>query len=326
MKQRLLITGGTGFVGYHIIGKALEAGLDVFVATRASSAVAHLHDLGVNFTSLNLADTNALKKELEEKQYQFVIHAAGTTSAGTQREYNQVNAVFTSNLAKAAIEAQIPLKKFVFVSSLAAIGPSGEGVIDENKTMQPVTAYGESKKLAEQMLADIPGLPFITFRPTAVYGPRERDILIVLKTINRGFEPYIGKGPQRLSFVYAKDLAELMVQSLGTQITGRAYNVSDGGDYDRYALADITKSILERKTIRFHLPVGMVRLLALLLEKIGTINGKTPPLNRDKLSELTASWVCSIEAAKNDLNFQPKYNLQAGLTETLEWYKQNNWL
>jgi nucleoside-diphosphate-sugar epimerase len=327
MKQRLLITGGTGFLGYHIINKAVEQGLEVFVATRQSSVTGHLKGIDVKYMPLNLGDSGVLKQNLEEKQFDFILHAAGSTRAPSQQQYNLVNAVYTANLARAANDADIPLKKFVFVSSLAAIGPAPVGdTIDGNKKMQPVTAYGESKKLAEKMLGEIPGLPLIIFRPTAVYGPREKDILIVLKTFNRGFEPYIGNKPQELSFIYAKDLAELLINSLHSSIIGKAYNISDGEVYSRFALADITKKILHKKTLRLQLPVGLVKLVASILEKAGSINGTTPPLNREKIEELTASWVCSIEEAKIDFGFKPRYNLENGLKETLDWYKANNWL
>ena len=298
----------------------------MFVSTRPSSATAHLKDLDLKYTSLNFADEESIRKELRAKQYNYIIHAAGSTRASSQDQYNLVNAVYTANLAKAAADPGIPLKKFVFVSSLAAVGPSRAGIIDENRPMQPVTGYGKSKLLAEQMLNDIPGLPLITFRPTAVYGPRERDILIVFKTISRGLEPYIGRNKQELSFVYVKDLAALMVSSLESLIEGKAYNISDGNTYDRYALAAITKSIINKKTFRLHLPLGLVKILAGIMEAAGSINHSVPALNRDKLAELTASWACSIEAAQKDLGFDPRYDLSKGLTETLEWYKANKWM
>ncbi|GAB3834284.1 hypothetical protein GCM10028895_54370 [Pontibacter rugosus] len=119
--------------------------------------------------------------------------------------------------------ADIPLKKFVFISSLAALGPipyQEVAPIQEQSKAQPVTAYGKSKLLAEQYLAELKDLPLVVLRPTAVYGPREKDIFIVLKTLNLGLEPYISNKPQWLSFVYVKDLAKAVMQALGTSISG----------------------------------------------------------------------------------------------------------
>ena len=176
------------------------------------------------------------------------------------------------------------------------------------------------------MLQKVNNLPLIIFRPTAVYGPREKDILIVLKTIINGIEPYIGNKTQQLSFVYVKDLAKLMIDALHTPVSGMAYNISDGNVYDKFALASITKKIMGNKTLRFHLPLVVVKMLAGLLEAASVITRKTPALNREKINELTASWACSIEAAKQDLNFSPAYDLQSGLQETLQWYKTNKWI
>ena len=327
MKEKLLITGGTGFVAFHIIEEALKQGYEVHVSTRPSSSTAHLKAFNLQYISINFADTKAIKDQLEAGQYDYIIHSAGTTRASNQQEYNQVNAEYTFNLAQAANASNIPLKKFVFVSSLAAVGPvSIKDVIDENTTLNPVTEYGKSKLLAEKMLAEIKDLPLITVRPTAVYGPREKDIFIVLKTITRGLEPYIGSNPQELSFVYVKDLAKLLVNVLHAPVNNKAYNVSDGLVYDKFQLASITKKITGKKTLRLQLPVLVIKLVAGLLDATSSITKKTHALNRDKIKELTASWNCNIDAAKSDLNFLPAYDLQTGLRETLQWYKDNNWI
>lgn len=330
MKERVLITGASGFVGHHLVEAAVQAGLEVYAAVRPSSDVAHLRPFGIHYTSLSFGDTRALVKELEEKQYQYIIHAAGITKAKTEQEYNSVNAGYTQKLAQAAAEASIPLKKFVFISSLAALGPvvyTQTAPIHEQSRAQPVTAYGKSKLLAEQYLSEIKELPLVVLRPTAVYGPREKDIFIVLKTLNLGLEPYISNKPQWLSFVYVKDLAKAVMQALDAGIHHASYNVSDGNSYDRYALATITKRILGKKSVRIHVPMGVVNVMARLLEAAYASSSKMPALNREKLNELAAeNWNCSIERIREDLGFVPDYDLEKGLAHTLKWYKENNWL
>jgi nucleoside-diphosphate-sugar epimerase len=191
-----------------------------------------------------------------------------------------------------------------------------------------VTAYGKSKLQAEEYLDDLPALPLVTLRPTAVYGPRERDLYLLIRTVARGLEPYIGYQAQQLSFIYVKDLAEITLKAL--QLPGRnhlSYNLSDGNSYDKYAFAEVTKKLLRKKTLRFHLPLPAVRALAALLEGAYGFSGKMPALNREKLNELTAAnWTCSIREPQRDLGFSPRYNLERGLAETLAWYKDNKWL
>ena len=326
MKERVLITGASGFVGYHLIEAALRHGLEVFAAVRKSSQVDHLKHFDIQYTTPDFTSIDALQKELEEKQYQYIIHASGTTKAPTQEAYNLVNATYTANLAAAAVK--VGVKKFLFISSLAALGPAApNAVITENQPPKPITSYGMSKLAAERQLDifKMVGLPLTVLRPTAVYGPREKDIFIIFKTFKQGLEPYIGNKPQQLSFVYGPDLAETTVQLLFSPYN-EVFNISDGKVYDRYALANIFKTVFKKKTFKVHIPVFIVRIIAMLSEKLAK-KGSTPALNREKLAELTATnWACSIDKLKMAINYQPKCDLEKGLTESLEWYKDNKWL
>lgn len=327
MKERVLITGASGFVGYHLIEESLRKGLEVYAAVRSTSAIDHLKSLPIRFTTADFSDVKALRADLEARQYDYVIHAAGATKAATEEDYMRVNAEFTRNLGEAIAAVQLPLRKFVFLSSLAAAGPSQNHIaITEHDRERPVTWYGKSKLQAELYLSKIHTLPVVTLRPTAVYGPRDRDIFILLKTFAQGLEPYIGWGEQQLSFVYVKDLASVTIDALRSNITGRTYNVADGRNYDRYDLANITKQILKMKTLRVHIPTAMVRALALVQETAGKMRGNIPALNRNKIAELTANWSCSIDSICKDLGFRPRYSLENGLAETIQWYKDNQWL
>lgn len=329
MKQKVLITGASGFVGFHLIEAALEKELEVYAAVRKSSVVEHLQSYKITYTSLDFANVESMEKEFREKKYDYIIHAAGTTKAKNQSEYNLINATYTINLIKAAERCNESIKKIIFVSSLAALGPldNVEKLITENTKPQPVTSYGKSKLLAEESIKDSK-LPLIVLRPTAVYGSRDKDIFIILKTFNKGLEPYIGKKVQQLSFIYVKDLARVTVSALFTSDEANGfYNITDGNCYDRYEMANITKNVLKKKTLKFHIPLSIVKVMALVLEESYAMLNKTPALNIEKLLELTAvNWCCNIEKACMNLAFKPSYNLQQGLTEALDWYKKNNWL
>lgn len=328
MKERVLITGASGFVGYHLIKEALNNNLEVYAAVRKSSNIKHLEGLEIKYTDLAYNDTAALQQEMEEKQYNYIIHAAGVTRARTVEEYNTINAQYTFNLAKAAVDSGIYLKKFVLVGSLAAIGPlnSINDVIDEDTTPNPVTAYGASKLLAEQKLKTISGLNYTILRPTAVYGPRDTGIFIFFKQLSKGIEGYIGRSDQRLSFIYVTDLARTCVKALNSGAQ-KAYNLSDGKSYTKYDLGNETRKILTGKTFKFHISVNFMKMIATLAEKVSNLKGEAPILNREKLNELTAvNWICSIEQAKKDMGFEPQYDLNKGVSETINWYKENNWL
>lgn len=327
MKERVLITGASGFVGYHLIEAAIKNNLEVFAAVRKSSKVDHLKEFDIQYAYTNFTNVEALTAEIEQNQYDYIIHAAGVTKANSTAEYNAINTDYTVSLAKAAV-ASGRIKKFVFISSLAAVGPIAtvDGIITEQSTQLPVTAYGHSKKHAEEELTKFTSLNYVILRPTAVYGPRDKDILIVLKQFAGRFEPYIGKIDQYLSFIYVKDLAQVSVNAL-TRGNQTAYLISDGKRYNRYELANITKRLLGVNTFKIHLPVGFVKVIAGIAEGVSRITKKASALNVEKLNELTAvNWICSIDKAESELNFHPKYDLNSGLEETLKWYKENKWL
>lgn len=327
MPKKVLITGVSGFVGYHLVEQAVNLGFEVFGAVRPNSEVEHLKDFPIQYKYLNYADVDSLRSDIIQNEYDYIIHAAGITKAKTLSDYNLVNAEYSKNLAFAAVGTQV--KKFVFVSSLAAIGPVADinSVINADQIPKPVTSYGMSKLNAENSLKTLTALPLIVIRPTAVYGPREKDIFILFESLNKGLEPYIGNFDQRLSFIYVKDLANVIFKALKVTVSHESYNISDGRSYDRFALADIFKKVLRKKTFKFHIPLLIVKLLASLLDILYKNSAKTPALNKEKLAELTAiNWICNIDAAKKDLGFNPAFNLEAGLSDTLNWYKQNNWL
>jgi nucleoside-diphosphate-sugar epimerase len=328
MSEKVLITGASGFLGYHLVNAAIKNGFEVYAAVRKSSNVKHLESLPINYVTLNFEDADEMAKVIGEKKFDYVIHAAGTTKALSEQEYDLINNAYTINLAKAAEKNKQFIKRFVFISSLAAIGPAkkGESSISDVTEPLPVTAYGKSKLNAENNLKKV-DIPVTIFRPTSIYGPREKDIFIVTQYLNKGFDPYIGKLPQKLSFVYAEDMAALAVSVLGKVNADGAFNISDGNEYSRYAYADIVKALLGKKAFRFHLPVSVIKAVLLVADKINNYRKKASPVSIEKLNELMAdNWICDISKAKNQLGFNPEYDLQKGLAASLNWYRENKWL
>ena len=328
MRPKVLITGASGFLGFHIVTAAIENGLDVYAAVRKNSNIEHLKDLPVQYVYIDFEDEEAMFRQLAEHGIEYIVHAAGVTKAIRQEVYNKVNAGYTLNLAKAAERLGDRFKKMVFISSLAAVGPlqNNDDTITESTTPRPVTAYGRSKLLAEQNLATV-SIPTTILRPTAIYGPRDKDIFIVVKTVNSGLDPYIGKLLQQLSFVHAKDVADLSIKSLFVTDAVGIYNITDGNNYNRYQFADIIKNILKKKAFRFHIPMPLVKSLAFFLETTNGWLNKPSVINREKLYELAAkNWICDISKAKKDLAYAPKFDLQSGLEDSLAWYTKNKWL
>ncbi len=325
----VLITGATGFLGFHIVEQALRSGYRIVATVRDGSKVEHFAEKPVQFVSVSLFDSDALRRILIEHNVQYVIHNAGLTKAKNHDSFYAVNAHSTRVLAEAVRSSGQDIKKFIFMSSMAAQGPAShpEEILHIDSPERPVTHYGRSKQMAEQILSEFEELNDIVFRPTAVYGPRERDILVLIKTVKSGFDLYLGRMPQRLSFVYASDLAKLVVGALASAHRKRKYIVTDGFDYDRYAFADILNEIFKKKALRLHLPQFFGFGMAVLNETVHRFKSSPPVFDRDKLNELMApGWACDISKTVKDFNFTPEYDLNRGLHKTIEWYEDQGWL
>jgi len=325
--KRVLITGANGFLGFHLINAALAQKFEVFAGLRKNSKAEHLSQMPIQYSYLNYENVEDLTKEIADKKINYIIHAAGTTKALKQQVFEQVNVAYTVNLAKAAQMSGNSFLKMVFISSLAAVGPlkANEGIITEKTFPSPLTSYGKSKLLAERKLAEL-DIESVILRPTAIYGPREKEIFVIIKTLLKGIDANIGSKPQKLSFVYASDVADAAINALLSNAKA-VFNISDGNSYSKYDFADALKHIVNKKALRMHLPQSAVHSLAHSLEKFNGWLNKPTMLSREKLKELVAeNWICDISKAKQELNFIPKFNLETGLQETIEWYRQNNWI
>lgn len=332
MKSKVLITGASGFVGYHLTALASLSQFEVHAAVRKSSKVDDIKDFVDQFVYPNFESVEELKELLLANQYDYIIHAAALTRAKSEADLIKVNVGYTLNLVRAAFSAGVHIKRFVFVGSLAAIGPVAFDAlqpIDETSDYHPVTAYGRSKRQAELALkAEFSTCPISIIRPTAVYGPREKDLFVLFQTLNSGLDAYIGNNPQKLSFIYVKDLVQVIINACTYDQQGfQVYNITDGQTYNRYEMADIFQNLMHKKAFRVHLPLWVVKKVAQLFEFAYRRSPNIPVLYAERLNELTAeNWICSIDKAQQKLDFKPQYNLKSGLEETLNWYKKNKWL
>lgn len=326
MKNKILITGASGFLGFHLINEARKRDLEVYAAVRKSSDVSHLD---TRLVYLDYSSVDQLSGILSEHNFDYIIHAAAVTRSKDPAMYEKVNVQYAENLALAA--SRLPwLKSFVFVGSLAAVGPVSYNApkLTENSPKNPVTGYGESKKRAEEVLLKIQNLPLTIVRPTAIYGPREKDLLVLFRTIIVGLDLYIGRKPQKLTFIHGEDAATAILTAAQKPFDQvRIYNLTDGNTYSRYAIADSIAEVTGRKAFRFHLPVALVSAVAGMLEFLYRWSEKYPVLYRERINEVTAeSWDCDTDMLRKELDFTPKYNLETGLVETLQWYFIQKWL
>ena len=331
--KRVLVTGASGFVGSHLVEAASKLGWEVHAIVRPSSSTKAIESFVTKFVHANMGNIDELKSLFEQTSYDYVIHAAAMTKAKNEADMLKVNVGYTENLITAAFApSSNSIDRFIYVSSLAAIGPIPyvcEQGIHEDSPYNPLTVYGRSKRTSELSIREkFSDKPISVFRPTAVYGPREKDLFILFDTLNKGFDPYIGTNPQKLSFIYVKDLVDALLKGcIVSQDALQFYNIADGQVYSKYAMANIFKDVFNKRALRLHLPYSIVSAFANISQFFYRFSNNTPVLYPERLLELTAeNWNCDISKAKEKLDFSPKYDLNRGLKETLLWYKSNNWL
>jgi nucleoside-diphosphate-sugar epimerase len=326
---KILITGASGFVGSFLVEEALNQGLDTYAGIRSTSNRQWLQDERINILEMNLSDVKSLKSLMDEYQFDYIIHNAGVTKSNDKANFYKVNVDFTKNLAISTLDNK-NLKKFSFMSSLAAYGPADfqeDKVLSSSSKPNPVTTYGKSKLRAERVLKEIENLPLLIFRPTGVFGPKESDFLTAFKAIQNGISPHVGLSDQWISLIYVKDLVRVMIKGTVSKISDKSYFITDGNLYKATKFNDIIADSLGKTPVRFKVPLPLVYAVASISEGISRITGNASILNMDKFAEIKARNLdCDISELVNDFEFKPKYNLSSAVTETVEWYKKEGWL
>lgn len=337
--MKILITGASGFIGSFIVEEALKRGFDTWAAVRKSSSRAFLQDERIHFIELNLSSKIQLVEQLRDQQFDYVVHAAGVTKCLNKADFFRINTQGTKHLVRALIALNMPIKKFVYISSLSVFGAIHEEQpyveIKETDQPHPNTEYGRSKREAERWLNESLELrtkeavfPYIILRPTGVYGPRERDYFLMAKSIKQHSDFAVGFKQQDITFVYVQDVVQAVFLACEKGTVGRAYFLSDGKVYQSSTFSDLIRQELGNPWwIRITAPIWLLRIITFFGDFIGHLTGKISALNNDKYHILRQrNWRCDIEPAIKELGYKPQYTLERGVPLTIKWYKDNGWL
>jgi nucleoside-diphosphate-sugar epimerase len=331
--DRILITGASGFIGSFIVEEALRKGFETWAAVRKSSSREFLKDERIHFIELNLSSEEDLKRQLADVQFDYVVHAAGVTKCLNAADFRRINTEGTQHLVKALIATHQPLKRFVFISSLSIMGAIREQQpyteILETDAPQPNTAYGLSKLEAERWLDALNAdFPYVILRPTGVYGPRERDYFLQIKSIKNHTDFAVGFTRQDITFIYVTDVVQAVFLALEKGQTGRKYLLSDGEVYQSATFSDYVHEELGRPWwIRIKAPIWLLRIITFCGEYWGRWTKKMTALNKDKFNILRQrNWRCDISPARQELGFEPQVKLKEGVRRSIRWYKENKWI
>jgi len=325
-----LVTGGTGFLGSHVVERLARADRPVRALVRRSSDTSFLRKLpNVELADGAVEDRASVERALEGVT--GIVHAAGLVKAKGADDFMRVNHGGTENLVHAALTKNGTVRRFVLVSSLAALRPSDASgtPVPEDAEPRPVTHYGKSKLAAERaVLAHKDQLSVVILRPPAIYGPRDREILAFFKSIKLGVLPLLGSTQNKLSMIYGSDAAAACIAALDRElVSGSAYHVDDGAVHTLEELIVLAEQAMGKKArFRFHLPRRLVETAALGSELYGKATNRAVMLTRDKLNELFEQWVCDSSRARRDLGFSPEVSFEDGVRRTMAFYREAGWL
>ncbi len=323
-----LVTGASGFVGSHLVDRLIDLSHNVRIIARKESRLKWIDSSKVEVFHCDYEDVKSLKLAVSNVDY--IFHVAGVIKAKKKEQYYKGNVEVTKNLLKAVYDANENLKRFVFISSQAAAGPSPfNHPKTEDMECNPVTSYGRSKLEAEKVVRSYEGrIPFTIVRPSAVYGPRDPEILLFFQTLKKGIQPMVGFDEKYVSLVHVSDLIDgILLSAFSENSLNQTYFISSEKGYGWEEIGNISSKILGKKVLKIRIPHFIIFLVAVVSQIFSYFKKDATILNVEKAREMIQkSWVCSVEKAKNELGYYQKIELEDGIKQTIEWYRKNQWL
>ena len=324
----VVVTGSTGFIGSHLIDYLVGHGCTIHALVRETSDQRWLNKSDqVKVHVVDFAKSSPISC-LEKADYLF--HCAGLTKAKTRDDYFCGNVFSCEVLYERCVAIGSNLKAIVHLSSLAAAGPNVQGeAAQEKDPCKPVTYYGESKLAGERIALNYSSLlPIVIIRPPVVYGPREENFFIYLKTLSQGWNIKIGTTRRELSLVYVTDLVRAMVRAAVCYPKNeKIYYVTDGEHHTWNDISGSAMKILNVRAKALFIPKVLLTFLSIISETLAWFGPKPALFDRQRVIDICqTSWIASPKSFFESHDFQPKYNLAKGLKETIDWGKKNNWL
>jgi len=319
-KRSVSVTGATGFLGSHIAAELVARGWNVRAIVRRADTKRPADGTEVQLAPL---ERSALAAAMLGSD--VVVHAAGLTHASGDRSFRSVNVEGTRAVVAAANDVGA---RIVHISSLAAIGPgTPDRPAQEDDRPQPLTAYGRSKLASEAVVRSEANVPWTILRPSAVYGPNDRQFLPLVRLAARGLFPMLARPSFAFTLVYVSDLARAVATAVEDgRGDGEALFVGHPDPQTAYAILRQLAHAVERPFKPRRVPGVLVRALAIAGESAWRL-GARPVFDLARFAELRSEgFVCSVERARSVIGFTAEVSLAEGLDQTVRWYRERGWI
>jgi nucleoside-diphosphate-sugar epimerase len=330
--MRVLVTGASGFVGSTLCEELNRQGFETKALMRRTSSRANLGSAQFTPVEGDLRNPESLRHAVSDVD--LIFHVAGVVAARSRADFFAGNATGTQNLLEAAKRYGKNIQRFIYVSSLAAAGPSRPDRPNcEEDECRPVSDYGASKLAGERFALNFSSaFPVTVVRPPAVYGPRDKGVFTFFQSIQRGILPLLGTqvpDPRRYSFVHVDDLVRGIVLAAKPREASAAeiFYVTGDGEFSWEEAMRLMARGMEKKALPVRLPIFAMRCAAGVCSAYSLAFNKVLPFSLDKVKEIAApAWTCSNSKAKQQLGFEPRWTLEKGFAHTAEWYRENGWI
>lgn len=320
MRPRAMLTGATGFIGSHLLESLVEKEWIVTCLVRHESRIDHIKRMPVRILTGRLNETSTLERAVEGQDY--IFHLAARIRPAPAEVYETVNHLLTRNLAYACLHANPGVKRFVYVSSIGAAGPTPvDTYYDESRRPSPQSEYGRTKLKGETAITEIWNkIPATIIRPPNVFGPRQQETELLIKLVRKRIVPVLKDEGKSTSLIYIKDLIRgLLLASESPRAKGQVYYLTDGSGYSwREIIFAIKRGVLG-DSLFFPLPEKFIYSAAWFADLLRFMGFRKLFFGRRVWETMVKThWLYSSSKAARDLGFHPEFNLVTGIRDMFD--------
>ncbi len=319
MSPKALITGATGFIGSHLLKTLVDKNWDVTCLVRPQSRTGVIQKMPVHIHRGVLSNQNVLERAVEGQDY--IFHLAARIRHAPAEVYEKANHRLTRDLANACLRKNPGLKRFVYISSISVAGPTPAGDhFDEAQPPRPVSEYGRTKLKGEQALIEIwDKVPTTIIRPPNVYGARQQETEMLVKLIRMHIIPFLKEEGHSTSLIYIKDLIRGILQAAEShKARNQTYYLTDGQGYSWREVLLTLKKIVLGDSVFLPIPEKLIYFLAWSADILRAAGYKKLYFGRKVWNAMAKTrWLFSSSKAREELAFQPHYNLAEGFKDML---------
>ena len=323
----ILITGANGFVGAQLCRKFLDSGFQVMAGVRKTANLAMLDGLKVDYRFGDVTSAESLVEMV--KDVDFIIHNAGVVKAKKKQMFYDVNEKGTANLFEAISRHNPNVKKVIYVSSLAAAGPSKDGrPVTESDKPNPITSYGSSKLAGEAAaLSYQDKFNVLSIRPPAIYGPGDKEVFPFFEAVYKGIRPFIGDSSRKLQLVEVGDLCQAFYLAVSKSTpSGEICFVAESKAYSMKQLIELMAEACGKDGFRLYIPAFVLYTMGMAAQTLSALVGATPMLTLEKAREILSSWEVTTGKARELFGFSSSVSFEDGASATYDWYIKHGWL